>query len=105
GVSWRALAILGRSENDNGGKISAVVAEQRRSSRQQLTLRSLKHQARELVRAIGAGVDADAVRPELGVDSDAVPVDHDLPEVAAGFQKLVADPEQVLGALLLERDA
>jgi len=48
---------------------------------------------------------ADAVCPEFRVETDAVPVHHDLAEVPIRIQELVADPEQVLGALLIEKHA
>ena len=52
---------------------------------------------------IGAGVDADAVRPLLDLRADRVAVDDDEAVIGVVEQERLADPAQVGLALLVER--
>jgi hypothetical protein len=62
-------------------------------------------QASQPAGRIGAGIDVDAVWPDVGLADRRVPVDDDLPEVVLAKEKVVADPKQVFIALLLKGNA
>ncbi len=66
---------------------------------------ALDGERRQGAAAIGAGVDADAVRPLVDRRADGVAVDDDESVVGLVDEKRLADPAQVRLALAVERDA
>ena len=77
----------------------------RRSGLKKPALVSLQHQGREHAGGIGAGVDADAVGPQLRFLGNGVAVHHQLAEIGVARQEFVANPHQVLPDLVRYRHA
>src|SRR5215467_2161053 len=53
----------------------------------------------------GAGVDIDSIRAHVGLLDRSVAVHHDFPEVGATVEERLANPQEVVAVLALERDA
>ena len=68
-------------------------------------LTTLDDERREDTAAIGAGVDADPVRPLLDLVDDRMAVDHDEPVIAFVAKERLADPAQVGAGLFFEPEA
>jgi len=71
---------------------------------QEASVAALQDQAGEAARAVGAGVDADAVGPNIGLGLDRVAVHHPLIEALVGLQERVADPNHVAFLLVVDGD-
>src|SRR6266851_6428992 len=94
---------------------SAFSASTRRATRprrgiigsclQEAQLAPFEDEAGEPAAGEGAGIDADAVALHLRPRRDGVPVHDDHAEILLGEQEVVADPQQVLRGLLVERHA
>src|SRR5919106_2369495 len=65
----------------------------------------LEHQAREAAGPAGPGVDANAIGPDDRLGFDGMPMHDHPPEVAPGAQERLADPEQIVRRLPIEREA
>src|ERR1700722_18830283 len=60
----------------------------------------LQHETRQPSGRIGASVDIDAVRPNIRFFGGCMAVDNDLAEILFVQQEVLADPKQVMLALL-----
>ena len=66
--------------------------------------RALDGDAGQGSRAPRAGVDVDSIMPDIGMRHRRVTVNHKLSMVPRGVEELVADPEQVVEILPLDRN-
>ena len=77
----------------------------RRAGAEEAVAALLEHQTGQAAGPAGAGVDADAIEAHRRLGLDGMAVHDDLAEVAPRAQERLADPQQIVGALLVERHA
>jgi len=65
---------------------------------------SLEYEASQTAGCVGAGIYVDAVRSNVDFFAWRMAVDHNLLELPIMEQELVADPKQIVLALLCERN-
>ena len=68
-------------------------------------LLAFEHKACQSTRHIGAGVDVDPVRQHFGPVGRSMAMNDALAEVYFAIEKLLSDPQQILGILPIEGDA
>ena len=66
---------------------------------------AVEYKAGQDIAAVGTGIDADAVMPDIRLIADAVPVYHHGAMVGIRVEEGLADPQAVACALFLQRHA
>src|SRR3546814_12611146 len=66
-----------------------------RPRRQKTSCLAFEYEAGQPPRRVSAGIDADAVGPDLGFRRDGVAVHDDLAVVGVGLEKQLANPQHV----------
>src|SRR4051812_8012286 len=63
---------------------------------------TFEHQTGQVAGGVGAGIDADPVRADVGLGGHTVPVHDDLAVVERREEKLLSDPNEVRRGLTIQ---